>query len=250
MATLGIIQAGHAAAHPHRHAARKLGGKSLLERVVRQVTDCEQLDHVIVLCGDSSRDAALAELVPPDVPVFSSKGASAASRLADAVDEFQPDAVVRVCADTPFIDPVLIDRLVIAAAENPSCDYISYCLRDGRPAILSKVGFFAEWYRVGALRMACRACKKNRRLSQAGDPTRHIVAHPEQFNVRLLAAPESLDRDDVRLTVDSEEDWENAQVIFEALGPERLDWRAIAQLLEDQPEIRGRMATLNRADPT
>ena len=55
-----------------------------------------------------------------------------------------------------------------------------------------------------------------------------------------------MDRDDVRLTIDSHEDWEHAQEILEALGPERLDWQGIAGLLHHQPGMRQRMAVLNR----
>ncbi len=51
----------------------------------------------------------------------------------------------------------------------------------------------------------------------------------------------------MRLTVDMEEDWEHALAIFEALGPDELDWQRIASLLNHQPALRRRMAALNRA---
>ena len=53
--------------------------------------------------------------------------------------------------------------------------------------------------------------------------------------------------DDLRLKIDFEEDWEHAQVIFEALGPDEWDWQRIADLLDSQPALRKRMAVLNRA---
>ena len=74
-----------------------------------------------------------------------------------------------------------------------------------------------------------------------------MYSHPEKFNIRLIPAPEKIDRDDVRLTVEIEEDLEHAQAIFEALGPEALDWQGIAELLDHQPAMRRRMAVLNRA---
>lgn len=76
--------------------------------------------------------------------------------------------------------------------------------------------------------------------------TRHIYSHPEEFHVLLIPVPTPLDRDDVRLTIDSHEDCEHAQEILEALGPERLDWQGIAGLLHHQPRMRKRMAVLNR----
>ena len=76
--------------------------------------------------------------------------------------------------------------------------------------------------------------------------TRYLYSHPEKFNLRLIPAPTEIDREDVRLTVDLDEDWDHALAIYEALGPERLDWQRIARLLDHQPALRSRMAALNR----
>ncbi len=77
--------------------------------------------------------------------------------------------------------------------------------------------------------------------------TAYVFGHPELYNVRLIPLPEELDREDLRLHVDGVEDWEHAQVIYEALGPDEWDWRRIADLLHSQPALRKRMAALNRA---
>ena len=58
--------------------------------------------------------------------------------------------------------------------------------------------------------------------------------------------PAPLNRNDLRLQVDSNEDWEHAEAICDALGPDDLDWQGIAEFLEHQPRIRERMAMLNR----
>jgi spore coat polysaccharide biosynthesis protein SpsF len=151
---------------------------------------------------------------------------------------------VRVRGDNLYIDPGLIDRLVTTAEAQPDCDYVGYHLRDGRPAILSPVSVYAEWFRTSALRRANRLARDGLDREHV---TRYIYSRPEKFHVRLLPAPAEIDREDVRLTVDIEEDWDNALTIFEALGPERLDWQRIARLLDHQPALRSRMAVLNRA---
>jgi spore coat polysaccharide biosynthesis protein SpsF len=151
--------------------------------------------------------------------------------------------VVRIRGDNLFIDAGLIDRLVTTAEAHPGCDYVSYSLRDGRPAILSPVSVYAEWFRGSALR------KANRRASHPLDRqhvTRYIYSHPEDFSLRLMPAPAEIDREDVRLTIDIDEDWDHALAIYEALGPERMDWQRIARLLDQQPALRRRMAALNQ----
>jgi spore coat polysaccharide biosynthesis protein SpsF len=242
--TLGIVDACCTQGSPTSKAARRLGGKSVLEWVVRRVTDAQQLDGVIVVTPNTHEHRLVASLAPPDVPVFVGRHSDALGCLAAALEDYQTEAVVRIRAGCLFIDPMFIDRLVVTAEAHPECDYLSYCCRDGRPAILSPVGVFAEWFRTSALR---RAARKAAPGMDREDPTRYIYSHPEKFNIRLLPAPARIDRDDVRLTVDFEEDWDHALAIFDALGFEEFDWRRIANLLDHQPALRRRMAALNRA---
>ena len=142
---------------------RKLGGRSLIEWVIRRVTDSIRLDGVIVVACVTEDRATLNRLVPSDVPVFCGEGDDALARFCKALEQFPAEGVVRVRGDNLFIDPGLIDRLIQAAESHSSCDYVSYSSRDGRPAILSPVGVFAEWFRASALRKAER---------QAGDDHR------------------------------------------------------------------------------
>jgi len=241
--TLGMVQACFPSQRFRCVAGRRLGGQSLLEWVVRRVTDSTLLDGVIVVAADAPGNRFVGDLVPMDVPVFIGQTSDTLGRFARALEEYQAESVVRVRGDNPFIDPQLIDRLIATAEAHPDCDYVSYCCRDGRPAILSPVGVYAEWFRGAALHKASRACK---RASEREHVTRYIYSHPEKFKIRLIPAPTRIDRDDVRLTVDIEEDWDHTLAIFEALGPEALDWQRIADLLDNQPALRKRMAALNR----
>lgn len=241
--TLGIVQVSRESRGSDLKLGRKLGGKSLLELVVRRVTDCQRLDGVVVVLSDSEQDDRIRQLVPPDVPTFVGSQRDALARFVAAIDEFGAQSAVRVSADNPYIDPVLIDRLVSTADAHPTCDYISYCSGDGRPAILTQLGVFAEWCSADALR---RSNREARRTVDRDQVTGHLYAHPELFNVRLIPLPSGLDRDDLRLKLDSEEDWEHAQAIYEALGTHEWDWQRIADLLDHQPALRKRMALLNR----
>jgi spore coat polysaccharide biosynthesis protein SpsF (cytidylyltransferase family) len=246
--TLGIVQlrlaGGPMVRGRSRAADRRLGGTPLLEWVVRRVTDCELLDGVIVVLGDSTEEAALAQFVPPDVPVFVHGADDPLARYAAALDEYQPRAIVRVCVDNLFIDPALIDRLVCAARSNDGYDYVGYCLSDGTPTIRSPLGVFGEWCSADALRMAHREAKRPEDRQQV---TSFLYSQPDKFKVRLMPVPPEFDRADVRLSIDTDEDWEHAEEIYEAIGPDELNWRRIAGLLDQQPALRRRMADLNRA---
>lgn len=244
--TLGIVEVGSANQPPlaqprHTIAARRFGTKSLLEWVVRRVTEAQRLDQVLIV-GLGDQPAAF-QAAPSDVPVH--VGSDDPLRdYVTALDEYPAAAVVRVKVANPFIDPVMIDRLV-TAADGFRGDYLSYCFSDGRPVVHSQLGVLAEWCRGDALRQADREAADPR---DRQDPMRYVYSRPDRFQLRLIPAPTPLDRDDLRLLLDSEEDWDHAQEIYDALGPEGLDFQTIAGLLDNNPAIRQRMAVLNRGD--
>jgi spore coat polysaccharide biosynthesis protein SpsF len=244
--TLGIVQVDSNSTVPRLKSGRGLEGRSLLDWAIRRVTDCTRLDAVIVVAPRGEGTSDWAAMVPPDVPVHFSRAHDELGRLVDAVSEFRADAILRISIDHPLVDPVLLDRLAIDAAEHPGIDYLGYCLPDGRPAVRSPLGLFGEWFRTKAL---IRAHRDGAARAAAQSVTELFCGHPEKFQLRLLSIPVELQRDDLRLAIDSLDDWEVAQAIFDALGTEQVDWQRIAGLLDHQPALRQRMCEMNRAIP-
>jgi len=242
--TLGVGQVPPASNLPRLKANRGFQGKTLLEWVVRRITDCQHLDGAIVVAPSDSEAGDLAELVPPDVPLYRSQRADALGQLADALTTYPAEGVVRVGIEQPFVDPELIDRLIARARQHPNCDYIGYCSRNGKPAIQSSLGMFGDYFQTRALLIADREAELQ---DDRANVTRYLYSRPDKFLVRMIPVPAQLDRDDLRLRIESADDWEHAQQIVDALGDEHLDWQRIVGLLAQQPGLRKRMAALNRA---
>lgn len=247
--TLGLVEV------PARHQAtrlvrslplRRFGGKSFLEWVVRRVSDCQLLDQVVVLSAEED-ESQVKRSIPPDVDVLPRDPIDPLASFAAAIKTCGASAVVQVRLENPFVDPSLIDRLVVSAESSGGCDYASYACRERRPALLSRVGLFAEWCGADAIQ---RASVKATRAEDRQDAARFLHSHPELFQLRLVPVPDALDRHDLRLALHVEEDWDLAHVIYEALGPDGLDWRRITGLLDHQPSIRRRMADLNEQAAT
>jgi spore coat polysaccharide biosynthesis protein SpsF len=219
-------------------ARRRFGGKTLLEWVVRRVGDAQRLSQIVVLAGDDPLTRSLADLAPADVRSFVSRADDPLGRLADVVRKFPCDGVVRLSVSTPFVDPILIDRLITVASTCDACDYAGYRLSDGRQAVESKMGVFSEWCSAAAVVKADREARRDERQSA----TRYLYSHPEKFALQLLPAPAKLDRDDLCLAIHDEEDWEHVELILDALGPESLDWQYIMALLDRHPDLARRVA--------
>lgn len=252
--TLGIVEIpridecseGRSAQDTLPLVGRRLGGKSLLEWVVRRVTESLLIDQIVIVV-DEDQGELVERLAPSDVGVYVGSQRDSLGRVAAAVRQWGGEntaatRLVRTTLRSPFIDPEAIDRLVTTAEANPGFDYIGYFSLDGRPAVLSKVGFFADWCTAKALFEADRRAAKEQ---ERGNALHYIYSHPELFQLRFIPVPQRFDRSDLRLTIDSQEDWDNVHLIIEALGPDRLDGARIVSLLDQQPALRERMALLN-----
>ena len=243
MSTIGVVDVS-VSAHPSSPPtlpARRFAGGTLLEWVSQRITDVQAIDETVILLPQDH--SQLCDLAPSHIPVHLSKAADPLAQMYDLCEARGADAIVRVRIDSPFVDPVLVDQLICTASES-CCDYATYCRHGGKSAIQAQLGFVAEWIRAEALQQAeSQATGETRQC-----PTRYIWTTPEQFHLKFISLPKLLDREDLRLVVNGEEDWEHAQQIIDALGVDDLDYQRIAGLLEEQPRIRQRMAALNETD--
>ena len=224
-------------------ASTRFGGTSLLEWVLRRVTDSQCLGGVITIL-ERSVAKQVAHLVPPDVPVLDSSERSSLERILEAVERFPARSIVRVGLRTPLIDPELIDRLVSAADHAPECDYITYRSTVSEMSTVSQLGLVGQWCRAIALQRARKSVESIDDL----DLSDFVARNQSLFRTQLLRLPNALDRDDIRLTLSVRTDLENVEAIYDALGPDHLDWQRIATLLDQQPAMRQQMASLNRAE--
>ena len=224
---------------------RRFAGKSLLEWVVRRVSDADHLEQVVVTAGPDLLSRSLAELAPPDARVMLCDAKDPLGRLAAVARQFPNRGLVRLAVSDPFVDPILLDRLVTSVGGEDECDYACFVLGDGRAAHQSRMGIFADWCQADAVLQADRLARSP---ADRTDPTQFICSHPEIFTVKKVPVPPRLDRGDLRLAIRDEEDWENVETILEALGPESLDWQYITSLLDRQPQMSRQMAEQNRAD--
>ncbi len=243
MKTLGIVKGTLLTEKQRRHLSRRLAGKSVLEWVVRQLTDCELLDRIVVLTDKAENGALIRSLTPHDVSVFMSDQETTITCLVDTMRHYPAESCAFIGADWPFLDPTLVEQLIRAAEETDiPCDYAAYQFMNeyfsaGRP-----FGLFPEWYRAASLFIAADQAEDEVHCQLPGC---FFLDHQSNFEIELLPAPAGLDRVDIRLTFDQEDDWENILAIHDALGTDDFDWRKLSNLLHHQPQLRQRMARLN-----
>jgi 3-deoxy-manno-octulosonate cytidylyltransferase (CMP-KDO synthetase) len=116
MRTIGLIPARYASTRFPGKPLALIAGKPLLQHVVERCQAARSLAEVIV-ATDDERIAAAArrwcrvEMTRADHP-------SGSDRIAEVAARCACEAVVNVQGDEPLIDPVMIERVALALAEN------------------------------------------------------------------------------------------------------------------------------------
>ncbi len=181
------------------------------------------------------------------------------ARLLAATNELEVESIVRVDLCSPFIDPDLIDGLIMSARQNPTCDFIGY--RPGSDATgltarfnsLDQMGLFGEWCKTSALQSMLTLAQHSSERDQLPETglllSRCLLSQPDSpkhlCQLRLIPVPPELERDDLRLRLSQQEDWDAAEEIIAALDPEELSWHGVTRLLDGAPEILTQMRNRN-----
>jgi spore coat polysaccharide biosynthesis protein SpsF len=125
--------------------------------------------------------------------------------------------LIRVCSDNPFLDIESIRTFLNHLDEDT--DYISFKNSGNTPAIRTHWGLFAEVVKRSALVKAYHYTKTHPEKSFYREHvTNYIYGNPKKFKVKLLEAPDIIkNRNDLRFTIDTPEDFENMQKLYKII---------------------------------
>ena len=209
--------------------------KSILDLLIEKV---QKLGVPAVLATTvNPSDNRICELADRhDFPVFRGSENDVLDRFIQGAREHKFDKIIRVCADNPFLDLAGMKSL-ISAFEKSDADYLSFQLAGNRPSILTHFGFWTEAVRLDALEKAQQLT--NEKLYHE-HVTNFIYGNPEIFNVQFIQAdPLVFSRTDIRMTLDTPEDFKIQQQIFATISKENPNFGIpeIVNWLDSRPEI-------------
>jgi spore coat polysaccharide biosynthesis protein SpsF len=222
-----VIQARCSSTRLPGKVLRPLGGRSVLDWVVRAAAAAHGVDRVVVATSAEEDDdvvAAEAERLGADVvrgPLDDVLG-----RFLLAGQTYPADAVVRLTADCPLHDPRLIGQLVALWRAQPDIDYVSTTLVRTLPR-----GFDAELVRSEALvEQAAIASGPHREHVTYG-----VKNNPGRYTCSgIVVAPAA---DDLRVTLDTAEDWALLEALVAELGDVPPRWQDVVALLRARPDL-------------
>lgn len=202
----------------------------------------------IVLCTTrTSEDDALERLAEEcGVRCYRGDEDDVLQRFIDAAEEFSFENVIRVCADNPFLSQkylgILVDEFKLRG-----CDYLSYAYLDGTPIMKGHIGLFAEVMKTDFLR---RIAGKTSLPLYREHVTNYVYEHLTDFDAQFLLVPKPFtSRKDIRLTIDTEQDFTYVQEIYSSAykqlhsGFDDVLLSDLFDLVNSAPDILRRMKT-------
>ena len=170
------------------------------------------------------------------IPVFRGSENDVLDRFIQAARQFNFCKIIRVCADNPFLDLEGMKTL-IREFTSSEADYLGFELAGNKPSILTHFGFWTEAVRLDALEKAQQLTSEKLYHEHV---TNFIYGNPSLFKVKFIHADQVVfHRTDIRMTLDTPEDFEIQKEIFATISKENPNFgiHEIISWLDQHPEI-------------
>ncbi len=208
-----------------------LSGLRVIDHVINAIKEASLIDEIILATSSNKEDDILCDIAKQHNVKFV-RGTEddvlgrfiLASKITDA------DIFIRHTADDPLLDPYIIDRIVGFFLKT-NTDYVSNILERSWPR-----GMDTEVFSREAL---IRCDKLSKEKEHREHVTLFIRMNPELFSLKNIKSPKSENFPNIRLCVDTYEDYEMMSKIFNALYEEGIILRVqrVIKFLHDHPEV-------------
>jgi len=185
-------------------ALRPLEGTPMIEHIIKRVRAAGVFEEVILAIPDTSSEEKLISLADRlDAPCVKGPKEDVLQRFILAAESVEADHILRVCGDNPLIDPAIMQQLV-KEHQSTGSDYTI-------PADPIPLGTGSEMVRLQALKTIEG---KTREPQYREHVTTWFQDHEDDFKVTRVPAPWYLRNIHLRLTVDTEKDFELIALLY------------------------------------
>ena len=225
--TFAIIQARMGSTRLPGKVRRELCGKPMLHHIVQRIKQVASIDTIMLatsICQEDTAVEVFADSV--EIPCFRGSEEDVLARFYEAarlLDGKENDVILRLTADNPLVDPVVLQEL-LTYFEGSSYSYAS---TSGYP-----LGLGGEVFTFCALEEAYRLAEKPYEREHV---TPYMYRDPKQIG-RLISPK---DYTHYRFTVDTPEDFTFAEAVYDALyhGAHDFYLADIIEFLDHNPQI-------------
>jgi len=171
--------------------------------------------QIVLATSNRPRDQILIDAASQfEIPHFAGSEKNVLDRFIKAAHHFKFEKIIRICADNPFFD---IEHLELFMKEisNNDLDYVYYITANGKPSIKTQLGLFSEAVSLSALEKV--NVKTDSPLFHE-HVTNYIYENPELFRLKPIPLPAYANKENIRLTLDTQADYDLEKEIFKIYG--------------------------------
>ena len=211
-------------------------GRPMLFHVVNRVKQARTINLVVVATTGHSDDDMIDNFCRQEaIPCFRGSLDDVLDRYYQAAQYFKADVIVRLTADCPLLDPVIIDK-VVQNFHSGDFDYVANVLEYTYPD-----GLDTEVFSRKTLE---RVWKEANLRSEHEHVTPYIHNHRELFRIGIVKHDENLS--ELRWTVDETRDLDFVRSVYEHMPSALFGMSRILELLKEHPELNDKNSDILR----
>lgn len=227
MNILVIIQARIGSTRLPGKVLKQLGQSDVLSYVVERCRKIEGIQEVVVATSDLPQDDAIAKWCQDKhVAYYRGSEQNVLSRFIEAAKPYQPDYIMRVTSDCPFVDYEMATDMVKQLNEHPAeiVDITKALPRGLAVELIS----YAALQRI----VNCELAERHRE-----HVTYYAYEYKEQFTRLSYEPPHSIQHEALRITLDTEEDYALCNTIANHFNDLLVSSADVVNYLLSHPEV-------------
>ncbi len=210
---------------------KEIVGKSMLELLIERLKRTKRIEEIVIATTTEPEDRVIAELAERiGVKCFRGSSEDVLGRVLKATKTYQGDIIVEMTGDCPLLDPVLVDRIINIYLEN-TYDYVSNTIKRTYPR-----GLDTQVFSVNVLD---EVSKLTNDPADRENVSLYIYEHPERYRLYNVEAPPEYRHPGYRWTVDTKEDFQFIEEVYENLYHKNPGFLAedVIKLLKEKPHL-------------
>ncbi len=225
---IGVIQARMNSSRLPGKVMLNLLGKPIIHHIYDRLTTCKQLDAVVISTGGYNENKEICDYAKKNnFPLYSGSETDVIDRLYKTALKFDASSIVRITADCPLVDPIIVDKLISEFLKNAEkYDIITNCNIPTFPH-----GLDVEVYSTKILK------KLWNDISELEFRDWFSLYTRKNLKDRMLNITNNVNLSHLRLTVDYKEDFELIKLIYEEMQSNTFVLDDVLKILKQKPEL-------------
>ena len=204
---------------------KDLNGKTVIERLIDRIKAVKDITDIVLCTSTYSQDKPMVDIARKNnIYYFNGDEEDVLKRLLDAAKFFNLDYFLGITADNPLIT-IRYSNLIVDEIKTNKYDFIKL---EGLPLGVATYGM-----KVKALEVVC----KIKSLIDT-EIWGYLIDRPEIFDIKTIKVSDKLNRPELRLTLDYDEDYELIRNIYDDVPFKKvLNLYNVIDYLDKNPEI-------------